>query len=165
MNAIRPKNQNGFTIVETLIVLAVAGLILMIVLLAVPALQRNSRNSQRKQDVQAVLDAISQYELNHSGNFIDCGQGGHPSCNGSGHLLQFAHLTYYRDSGQVEVRSLQPNATAPAPSNQETMYVYNHQKCNLGGNGPTPKGAGYGDIAALYAIETSNNVAWHCQQL
>ncbi|MDQ3065292.1 MAG: prepilin-type N-terminal cleavage/methylation domain-containing protein, partial [bacterium] len=38
----RIKNNNkGFTIIEVLIVLAIAGLIMLIVFLAVPALQRN----------------------------------------------------------------------------------------------------------------------------
>ncbi|HPW47952.1 MAG TPA: prepilin-type N-terminal cleavage/methylation domain-containing protein, partial [Candidatus Saccharibacteria bacterium] len=35
------KDQKGFTIIEVLIVLAIAALILLIVFLAVPALQRN----------------------------------------------------------------------------------------------------------------------------
>lgn len=61
------KNQSGFTIIEVLIVLAIAGLILLIVFLAVPALQRNSRNTQRKNDVAAILAAVSEFENNNSG--------------------------------------------------------------------------------------------------
>src|ERR1700749_2754140 len=61
------KTDEGFTIIEVLIVLAIAGLILMIVFLAVPALQRNSRNTQRKNDVQSILGAISEYESNNNG--------------------------------------------------------------------------------------------------
>jgi prepilin-type N-terminal cleavage/methylation domain-containing protein len=34
------KNKEGFTIIEVLIVLAIAGLIMLVVLLAVPGLQR-----------------------------------------------------------------------------------------------------------------------------
>ena len=41
------KRAEGFTIIEVLIVLAIAGLILLVVFLAVPALQRNARNTQR----------------------------------------------------------------------------------------------------------------------
>ena len=44
----KKSSNKGFTIVETLIVLAVVATILIIVLLAVPALQRNSRNTQAK---------------------------------------------------------------------------------------------------------------------
>jgi type II secretory pathway pseudopilin PulG len=41
----RKFNNKGFTIVETLIVLAIAATIIIVVLLAVPGLQRSSRNT------------------------------------------------------------------------------------------------------------------------
>jgi prepilin-type N-terminal cleavage/methylation domain-containing protein len=55
------NNNKGFTIIEVLIVLAIAGLIMLIVFLAVPALQRNSRNTQRKSDAGALLAAVQEY--------------------------------------------------------------------------------------------------------
>ena len=57
----------GFTIVETMIVLAIAGLILLIVLLAVPALQRSSVNTNIKSDASAIAAAITDYESNNGG--------------------------------------------------------------------------------------------------
>ncbi|HVI60885.1 MAG TPA: type II secretion system protein [Candidatus Saccharimonadales bacterium] len=161
----RPSHDGGFTIIETLIVLATAGLILLIVFMAIPALQRNSRNNQRKQDVQAVLEAISNYALNHGGNFLDCGHASFASCIGNGNLLEYSHLSYYRDNDQAVVSALQPNESAPSPSDPEVVYVYNHQKCQLGGVGSTPRGAGYSDVVALYAVETSSGTNWRCQQL
>lgn len=65
------KSQNsekGFTIIEVMIVLAIAGLILLIVFLAVPALQRNSRNTQRKNDAAKLASLISEYESNNNGS-------------------------------------------------------------------------------------------------
>jgi prepilin-type N-terminal cleavage/methylation domain-containing protein len=61
------RNQKGFTIIEVLIVLAIAGLILLIVFLAVPALQRNSRNTQRKNDVASILGAVTEFMNNNNG--------------------------------------------------------------------------------------------------
>ncbi len=61
------KRSEGFTIIEVLIVLAIAGLILLIVFLAVPALQRNSRNTQRKNDVAALMGSITEYSTNNNG--------------------------------------------------------------------------------------------------
>lgn len=61
------KNEKGFTIIEVLIVLAIAGLILLIIFLAVPALQRNSRNTQRRNDVAAILGGVSTYANNNNG--------------------------------------------------------------------------------------------------
>src|ERR1700752_5066300 len=78
----------GFTIIEVMIVLAIAGLLLMIVFMAVPALERNSRNNQRKQDVTIILSALSHYELNNSGDLPHVG---------SSNFLQYVQskLTYY----------------------------------------------------------------------
>ena len=61
------KKQKGFTIIETMIVLAVAGLIMLIVFLAVPALQRSSRNTQRKNDAGNIVSAITTYTTNNNG--------------------------------------------------------------------------------------------------
>lgn len=61
------KKTEGFTIIEVLIVLAIAGLILLIVFLAVPALQRNSRNTQIRNDAANVLGGVSDFSNNNNG--------------------------------------------------------------------------------------------------
>lgn len=50
-----------------MIVLAIAGLILLIVLLAVPALQRQSNNTNVKSDAEAISSAINDFESNNGG--------------------------------------------------------------------------------------------------
>ena len=67
MNKRLKINNKGFTIVETLIVLAIAGLILLIVLLAVPALQRSSQNTNIKTDAEAIASAVNDFESNNGG--------------------------------------------------------------------------------------------------
>ena len=52
-------NNKGFTIVEVLIVLAIAGAILAAILLAVPPLQNNAKNAQLKTAANNVVAAIS----------------------------------------------------------------------------------------------------------
>lgn len=64
---IQKHKSEGFTIIEVMIVLAIAGLIMLIVFLAVPALQRNARNTQMKNDASAVAGAISEFETNNNG--------------------------------------------------------------------------------------------------
>lgn len=54
--------QRGFTIIEVLIVLAIAALILLVVFLAIPSLQRNSRNNQRVADVSALVNGVNEYK-------------------------------------------------------------------------------------------------------
>jgi prepilin-type N-terminal cleavage/methylation domain-containing protein len=63
----KSKREEGFTIIEVLIVLAIAGLIMLIVFLAVPALQRTSRNTQRKNDVAGYLAAVTEWSNNNNG--------------------------------------------------------------------------------------------------
>jgi prepilin-type N-terminal cleavage/methylation domain-containing protein len=61
------QSQKGFTIIEVMIVLAIAGLIILIVLLAVPALQRNGRNTAIKNDGSALVAGISEFASNNDG--------------------------------------------------------------------------------------------------
>ena len=44
------RKAAGFTIIEVMIVLAIAGIIMAIVFLAIPAIQRSNRNTQRRSD-------------------------------------------------------------------------------------------------------------------
>lgn len=67
------KNRNeGFTIIEVLIVLAIAGLIMLIVFLAVPALQRNARNTQRTNDIARMAAAVGECFANNNGVLASC---------------------------------------------------------------------------------------------
>ena len=67
------KRTEGFTIIEVLIVLAIAGLIMLIVFLAVPALQRNSRNNGRNNDAARVGSAVTECLANRNGQTSSCG--------------------------------------------------------------------------------------------
>src|SRR5438552_9142139 len=62
----KPKTQ-GFTIIEVVLVLAIAGLIFLIVFLALPALQRSQRDTQRKNDLSRFMSQLTQYQSNHQG--------------------------------------------------------------------------------------------------
>lgn len=67
LNKLKKSDSKGFTIIEVMIVLAIAGLIILIVLLAVPALQRNGRNTAIKNDASAVAGGISEFASNNDG--------------------------------------------------------------------------------------------------
>jgi len=64
---LQQRKSDGFTIIEVMIVLAIAGLIMLIVFLAVPALQRNSRNTQYKNDASNYASAVSEWMNNNNG--------------------------------------------------------------------------------------------------
>ena len=66
MNAAK-TNQKGFSIIEVVLVLAIAGLIFLMVFVALPALQRNQRDQARRSDVGIVGSAVSSYASNNRG--------------------------------------------------------------------------------------------------
>ena len=68
MNVQQKKQQSGFTIIEVVLVLAIAGLIFLMVFIALPALQRNQRDVQRKNDLGRVKTVIQGYMSSNRGN-------------------------------------------------------------------------------------------------
>lgn len=61
------KNKKGFTIIEVVLVLAIAGLIFLMVFIALPALQRTQRNTQREDDMARVISAVNDFQTNNNG--------------------------------------------------------------------------------------------------
>jgi len=61
------KNRKGFTIIEVVLVLAIAGLIFMMVFIALPALQRSQRDTQRSNDISRVVTALQSYQGSNRG--------------------------------------------------------------------------------------------------
>lgn len=170
------RPSSGFTVLELLIVLAAAGVIFSIIFSAIPALTRNSRNGQRRQDVAAVLEAISHYQSNNSGTPFP------PACatlpNPSGcptTLLQYAKLTYYDKTTVPSFLTVHADQAGQDPTvgtlaNPNGVDIYNFHLCKPGifgvtGVGATSAGAGYRDIVALYDIDRSSGRSLQCQQL
>ncbi len=61
------KGSQGFTIIEVMIVLAIAGLILGVVLVAIPQLQKNQRNESRKSVLARISAEVDNYIGNNEG--------------------------------------------------------------------------------------------------
>lgn len=59
---INRKRNEGFTIIEVVLVLAIAGLIFLIVFTALPQLQRSRRDTQRKSDLGRMTAAVISYQ-------------------------------------------------------------------------------------------------------
>lgn len=67
----KQTNEKGFTIIEVVLVLAIAGLIFLIVFLALPQLQRSRRDTQRKNDAGRVVASLESYAGNNNGEYPD----------------------------------------------------------------------------------------------
>jgi prepilin-type N-terminal cleavage/methylation domain-containing protein len=168
------RDSSGFTIIEVLIVLAIAGLILIFVLLAAPALQRSSRNTQRKHDAASAGSAVAHFISDNGGtvpvslgknatitNVDFCGSGGGATggstvCSGN---LQTAKLGYYQDS-KVTIQAAGASVVTPAVT-ISTIAVVTGEDCN---DNNTAGGKLNSRTAAIfYAVETgSNSSATEC---
>lgn len=58
------KQSKGFTIIEVVLVLAIAALIFLMVFIALPALQANQRDTARKSDASTVAAAVQSFVSN-----------------------------------------------------------------------------------------------------
>jgi|GEM_PF-103545 len=57
----------GFTIIEVILVLAIAGLIFLMIFIGLPMLQRAQRNTQREDDLSRFLSAVTEFQSNNRG--------------------------------------------------------------------------------------------------
>ena len=61
------KDYRGFTVIEVVLVLAIAGLIFLMIFIALPALQRSQRDTQRKNDAGNLLAAVINFQSSNKG--------------------------------------------------------------------------------------------------
>ncbi len=115
------KQTEGFTIIEVLIVLAIAGLIMLIVFLAVPALQRNARNNARNAEVSRIAGLVTECLANRNGLT--------PSCDTAG------EVSYNTDDFQ-QLTTLNISTTGTAPGAGVTSAgVWFNRVCLANGSG------------------------------
>jgi len=150
------KQNEGFTIIEVLIVLAIAGLILLIVFIAVPALQRNSRNTQRRNDIASMLGIVSEYSNNNNGQVPTNGNSGLFGKNafvGGGVGTQQAQvaLSYY-DSG-AGMSLTWNNAVTTNTTTLDTVVLRSGAICSGTTGNATTTGASGRSIVALFTLE------------
>ena len=139
------KRTEGFTIIEVLIVLAIAGLIMLIVFLAVPALQRNSRNNARNNEASRISAAVTDCLANRNGDKASCDT-----------------------AAELQVGTLQqltlptgtfPGATATAAAQgagtEDTVIIAYTRGCNTAGS--DDQGGGPRDFVVLWQNESAIN--------
>jgi prepilin-type N-terminal cleavage/methylation domain-containing protein len=147
LNKLKKSNSEGFTIIEVMIVLAIAGLILLIVFLAIPALQRNSRNTQRKNDAAAYAAAVSE-DVNNNNGVIPATAGAATSNVAAGQLTT-------RDYAIAS-----PMTALPGTLVDGTVYIRNSSTCAAGGGGRLSTAGGSARAVTItYLIESPGAAA------
>lgn len=143
------RDEKGFTIIEVLIVLAIAGLIMLIVFLAVPALQRNQRNNARNNEASRVATAINECLSNRNGQAASCDTAAEISITPATDFQQFTAVNTVGSNGT-------PGTTAPT-SSTTAVGVWFGRKCNTEGSGAdTTAGGLTGNVrtfAVVYTLE------------
>ncbi len=155
---LKKNNNEGFTIIEVMIVLAIAGLILLIVFLAVPALQRNSRNTQRKSDVGRIGSAVTNVINNNNGSL---------SFTAAQVIAEAGTLGYYTGSYVSAVNGPPAGGTVVNPNSVNNVSVYTGSACAAltggQGQGATSTGAANArSIAITYATEGGAGTVYNC---
>lgn len=153
LNKLKKADNKGFTIIEVMIVLAIAGLIILIVLLAVPALQRNGRNTAIKNDVSAVAAGIAEFQSNNEGQLPT-------TVTATGSLVA---ITGGANTTPAEAK-VQAGTVVANGAGSATAGVINvtfGAKC-LNSTSFAAGAANARAVRILYSIETSNATAPRC---
>jgi prepilin-type N-terminal cleavage/methylation domain-containing protein len=144
------RNSKGFTIIEVLIVLAIAGLIMLIVFLAVPALQRNGRNTSVRNDAAGVLGGVNEFVSNNNGQLPT---GIATAADGT--------ITFTGGAGtQPNTTKIRPNVTVARvaagtwPANPNAVNIAVGFKCTNN----TTVAASTRSFAALFRVESGSGV-------
>lgn len=173
----KKRNLGGFTIIEILIVLAIAGLILTIIFIAVPQLQRNTRDSKRQNMATRLSTELQSYASNNQGRFPFATTGAtYPGTNcATVSATAFSCYTWYNryiSGGKVDITDpksgtnaevYSTTATGPATGQWASSRVLigagklcNGEEFSNGSNaGATSK-----DFAILVGLERSDT--WYC---
>ncbi len=149
MNKIQKgKGEKGFTIIEVVLVLAIAGLIFLMVFIALPALQRNQRDTQRKNDLSRVQSAINSYQANNRGNVPALGTASVAASFISSYMTVGGD-TFSDPSGTAYSFAAGTVGTLPT-GNSNVIYFFANAKCN-GEN--TVAGTGASKVAISMKLE------------
>lgn len=159
--------QKGFTIIEVVLVLAIAALIFLMVFIALPALQRNQRDAARKDVLGKVTSAVTTYQSNNRGQqpvkgtdlqgYVDGTSAGSTKSD-NGNYTASASDTLVDNNYIVTVKN---GITGVGNADTNVVQIITGAKCNSGGNAAV---AGSTRNAAVL-IEMENGAAFFCQDV
>lgn len=147
------KSKQGFTIIEVVLVLAIAGLIFLMVFVALPALQRSQRDTQRRDDMARFMSQLQQYQANNRNKVPTVAlTSWDDTTNKKGFIQQYLNAsgdTFTDPDGtDYKVASIcvaasdstcattsvgskkVPNATLTWDADKHNIYVYTNAKCD-----------------------------------
>ena len=147
------KDQSGFTVVEMLITLALTGLVLAVIFLAVPALQRSARNTLRKADLADLQTQFNAW-INNNGGL----PGDNATAEGLENIVGNIDWSYYKGNLAEPKKAIMSRTTRIAISCIPSIYW-----TDLDSDGALQSGecANPGVFTATIIPATLNNTAEH----
>ena len=132
------KSKKGFTIIEVVLVLAIAGLIFLMVFIALPNMQRSQRDTQRRNDYSALSANMVQYMTNNNGAL--------PTSLSSSDSIKYINATGNDPTGQTYQLSVKScknvtdtncgitSTTLPAATKDDAskVFVVTYAQCDSG---------------------------------
>jgi prepilin-type N-terminal cleavage/methylation domain-containing protein len=164
------KTGHGFTIIEVMIVLAIAGLIMAIVFFAVPQLQRNARDNQRQSVANRVKAELDTFASNNQGAYpFVVAPGAWPGASNctqsAGGAAKSCQDFNFRYLSNVNINDPSTNAampifiaktnSLPSPTSKGTIYIAVGAECN-GDNIQASAASGNSTYALVVGLDRTN---------
>jgi len=160
LKKLNERKNEGFTIIEVMIVLAIAALILLIVLLAVPAVQRNSRNTQIKNDAASITGGVSTFASDNDGAIP---KGANSSASsGTVTLGDGTNTTTVKIQSGTKVTFPADGSITKVTPDPGTLTVIFGSKCGTTSGADSTPVKQARATAVIYATETSSAVTAKC---
>lgn len=159
LKSLKNRNQQGFTIIEVLIVLAIAGLIMVVVFLAVPALQRNSRNNSRTTDINNLSSAVAEYSANNEGK-LPAASVANTANSDAEQVFKSTKTGFYVDASKVSVVAQSTVASTTVTNADAEVKIVTSAKCDT--NGKVVAGNAR-QFAIQFAVEGGSGNVSRCQ--
>lgn len=136
------NSKQGFTIIEVVLVLAIAGLIFLMVFVALPALQRSQRDTARRNDLARVDTSLVQYQTNNQGT------------NNGSNLP--TNSTVYMGGVNFDGELACGNRESATSSNNTMSCIFLRDYMNSGTSGTNKKNEFQDPAGTYYGIEIGN---------
>jgi prepilin-type N-terminal cleavage/methylation domain-containing protein len=157
MNTTQIQKKDGFTIIEVVLVLAIAALMMLLVFLAWPSLQRGQRDQARKNDVSAIGSTIGTHKSNYKGKL--------PELNKLREYMENQGMSQYEASTDITAAGSPgtPASTGQGPMTDvdKIRYVPGHKCKDDGGT----QRAGGRQAAIQFMVEADGNNLAQCQDV
>jgi prepilin-type N-terminal cleavage/methylation domain-containing protein len=155
LQKLQKRKESGFTIIEVLIVLAIAGLILLVVFLAVPALQRNSRNTTYRNEASRLVDGYGEISANSGGSVLTAS-----SATAPGTGSDAAKVLAAANTKNITKLTIAVQASAAAPTATDSATIATGAKCKSDQSGVDPGSSR--QVSILFLVETSSGTTTQC---